>query len=56
MVTLKVGLDQSEVKHIPEDGDDHLYFIFMLQLLILNLLPHNAAKAYFVEKMLQWPY
>ena len=26
----------------------------MLQLVLLNILPHNLAKAYYMQKMLQW--
>ena len=51
-----VGSETPAFTHVPADGQNHLYFVFMLQLLILNMLPHNAVKAYFVKNMRDWSF
>ena len=42
--------------HEPGDGQNHLYFYFLLELLVMNVIPHNLAKAYFWKKMENWRF
>ena len=50
------GFTKDETLHEPGDGKNHLYFYFLLQLVILNVIPHNVAKFYFWKKMLNWRF
>ena len=56
ILTVQAGMDASGQIHIPGDGKNHFYFLFFIQLLILNMIPHNAAKSYMVWKMRGWQY
>ena len=51
---VKAAICQSETKHLPADGKDHFYFYFMLQLLFVNMIPHNVVKSYFNKNMDGW--
>ena len=39
----------------PADGKKHLYFVFLLQICLLNMLPHLVARVYVQQKMRDWP-
>ena len=49
-------LHSAETIHLPDDGKDHLYDYFLIQLLLLNMIPHNLAKAYLYKKMIGWRF
>ena len=52
--TFTVAVDSPRTRHSPENCHNHLYFAFCLQILMLNMIPHNIAKAYLVRKMQTW--
>lgn len=54
ILAIEIGAKGSTVED--EDGTKHQYLLFILQLLILNMLPHIAAKYYLFKSMLSWPY
>ena len=54
LLTILAGVHQSETINVPADGQNHLYFAFLLQFLLLNMLPHNISQLYLHKKMLGW--
>ena len=54
LLTILAAVYQSKTIHTPDDGENHLYFPFLLQFLLLNMVPHNVSEIYIHRKMRNW--